>query len=172
MNEEVRLLPGEKPEAKTMLQERLEGKIIARLHWFTEPMPHGGAAFGLELDDYSRLVIMAARPNGPSRYLARVLFRFIPPQRIITPRLRRHFTGGRERELGAPLPDDVQRRVEGQMIRAVHTIAAPNDSGGEQCEIELRDGTRLKIHALPDARPSFTADLWYELVEPPKPTYL
>lgn len=180
---EVRLLPGEQPESANILKQRLEGQVLSRFHFFPDPMPDGGAAAGLELVSTERWIVWASPGQrvvtlGTPVYRQRLLWRMIPAQRIQTPRVLRYFGYGRDSRLftavstspGADLAespaDPVQQRLEGQVIRGVHPILAPNAEGGEQTELEFGDGTRLHLAAL-RGQGRYTADLGWEVKEPP-----
>lgn len=179
---DVIFLPGEKPEPTTFLQQRLEGQQIVRFEYGSEPAPHGGAWVGIETADGWRLFIMASRSTmgvifAPDikqfvAYTARLLLRLIPPQKIWTKRMHRHARYGRVVDPTAPAADAIQQRVEGQIIKSCVPVHAMNASGGEQLCIGLGDGRELWLGALPTAKPPYTADLEYEVKEPPPKSML
>lgn len=140
------LIPGpiERPEPRTRLQEALEGKQIARVVLDQAPGPTGSPVLGLEFTSGERLVVMAKLDRN-SRYRSRLIFRFMGQQKIITPRMARQFSCGRSADPdGTPtdLPE-LERRLEGAVIRGVRHIIEPTDWGGESQLWELRDGSSV-----------------------------
>ncbi|MDP3768357.1 MAG: hypothetical protein Q8S13_10105, partial [Dehalococcoidia bacterium] len=95
-----------------------------------------------------RLAVMAKRDMN-SRYRARLVFRWMEAQRIITPRMARLFSQGRFADPGGVPGDlpDLERWLEGQVIAGVRVIVEPTEWGGEQCELELRGGDVLWLAA-------------------------
>lgn len=145
----------ERPTPTTLLQERLEGQQISRVHYLDAPGPTGSRGLGLELTTGGKLLIFAGRDRN-SQYTARLLFRWLDPPRIILPRMARAFSQGRDGDPTAESPDDLQRRLEGAVIHGVLTTSVPTPWRGEQTAIELVGGGRLALAAEPIMR--MTAD--------------
>lgn len=138
----------ERPEPRTRLQEMMEGRQIARAVVDRAPGPTGSPVLGLELTSGDRLAVMA-KLDSNSRYRARLVFRMMPAPRIITSRMAKSFSQGRAADPGgapADLPD-LERRLEGAVIRGVRHIVAPTEWGGEQMELELKGGDILWLAA-------------------------
>lgn len=152
-------LPYEQPTAKTAVQEFLEGKQIALTVWNPKPLPRGVAGVGLELTT-SEVMLVWAVPVDSGPYCARLAFRFITKQLIWTPRMDKRARYGRVVIPGEAPADFIQRQIDGEVVRGVITMREPNVSGGEQCVVELKNGTALHFNALPDARgPRIGAEL-------------
>lgn len=141
----------EKPTPKTLLEERLEGQQVARLHYLDAVGPSGSRGLALELTTGARLLIFAGRDRN-STYTARLVFRWMPPPLIILPRMANAFSQGRDGDPTAGPPDELQRRVEGAVIHGVLTTTRPTSWGGEQTCFELRGGARLALAAQPIMR--------------------
>lgn len=167
------LLPwqrAERPAPKTDLQEFLEGQQISRLWYLDEVGPTGSRGLALELTTGARLVVWAGR-DRTSAFTARLFFRWLPPPRIIVPRVAKAFAEGRDGDPAAERPDDLQRAVEGQVIRGVLHSRRPTSVGGEQMAIEMRGGAKLALGATPIMRQTAQGDvqmatLDYEWSEP------
>ena len=140
-------MPLETPEARRHLEEMCEGKMIARCCWdVNEERPWGCAAFGLEFTTSERFVILAV-PVTQGRFLARLIWRWVPAQSHWTRAMRRHFTADR-RSAEEATPDFLQAQIEGQMIRGVRPARV--DVGlGERMDFELRDGSIVVVEAMP-----------------------
>lgn len=158
-------LPGagmaERPEPRTRLQEMLEGKEIARAVVDQAPGPTGSPVLGLEFTSGERLAIMAKR-DANSRYRARLVFRLMPSQKIVTPRTAKLFSQGRVAEPGGAPGDlpGLERRLEGSVIRGVRHIVEPAAWGGESMEMELAGGDVLWLAADQATRdPRYRAEL-------------
>ena len=146
----------EQPEPRRLIQERLEGKQIAWAHVDEEPGPTGSAILGLEFTGGERLVIMATRDlnsktwTGDGRaYLSRIVFAWMPPQMIWTPRMERHFGRGRPAGSGEP---DLEHQLEGQVIVDVRNLKEPTSWNGEQMFMTLRGGDVLFLASDHQAR--------------------
>ena len=135
--------PLEYPEPRTHLQERLEGQQIAILHYLDEAVPTGSRGLALELTTGAKLIIWAGRDRY-SRYSARLFFRLMESPLIVTPGMARTFSHGEAGER-----DELQRALEGEVIRGVIHHAEPTKAGGEQVEVELVGGRRVRFVALP-----------------------
>lgn len=160
----------ERAERRTLLQERLEGRMLSRLHYLDTLGPTGSRGLGLELDTGAKLCIFAARDRN-SRYTARLVFRWIDRPRIVLPRMDRTWRRGRDADPTAGPADDLQRYVEGQQIRGILSTRTPTASGGEQCALEMADRGRLAIAAqVAEARTDrgelLRADIVYEYSRP------
>ena len=160
----------ERTEPRTYLQERLEGHQIAVLHYLDEVGPTGSRGLAFELTDGSRLIVWAGRDRY-SKFSARLFFRRLPPPLILTPERAAGFSRGRAADPEAGPPDELQRRVEGQMIRFVIHHKEPTLNNGEQIEWEFTGGARLHLSALPmeRVRPGekmLLADIAYEFTRP------
>lgn len=169
-----RLLPVEKPEGRTYLAERLEGRQIARLQYILTPAEEWGAA--LELTSRARCIFWAAEDHDARRYRWRIVMRWMPPLKIVTSKVWAHFTQDRHRALaGEEPPDDLQKYVEGEWIIGAAPTYEPNGQGGETIILELRGGAKLRFDALPprrEARPKIRADFAIEYIKPPSVTTL
>lgn len=168
-----RLIPIERPEKRTALQERLEGRQIARLVYFLSPHEEWGC--GLELTSGARMAFWSTQDRGASRYRWRIMIRYLPPQRIWTKSMVAHFTNERKYALkGEEAADALQERVEGGWIEGARPTPEPSPAGGEVIVLELRGGEKLKIEALPPknvrGRPFIRADMNVELIEAPSKT--
>ena len=162
--DDVRLLPVDKPERRTMLEERLEGRQLARLQYMMTPGNEWGV--GLVLTSGAR-IFMWAMENFSERYAWRLPMRWIPPQKIWTKGMNRHYGTERKYALKAEEEADaLQARVEGQMIVGAKPTYEPNASRGEVLLIEIREGDTLKIEALPgNHKRQCRADMNVELIE-------
>lgn len=147
--------PIEHPEPRTYLQERLENEQISRLYYLDdEPGPTGSYGFAFELTTGGKLLIWATRDKPAfSPYTARLVFRYLEPPLIITPDMARAFSGGRGRDPLAEPPDDLQRALEGQVIRHVVTMREPTVVGGEQCEWLFTSKDSLHLAAVAINKP-------------------
>lgn len=158
---------GEHPEPRTRLQERLEGQQVSRLYYLTQPGPTGSYGLALELTDGAKLIVFAARDRY-SAYSARLLFRWMDRPQIVLPRMERAFVGGRDPV--ADPPDDLQRHIEGSVIRGIHHFRTPDELGGEHMEIEFSGGGRfhLAAHAIErvTAEGPLLADIDYAYAQP------
>ena len=188
------LIPGEKPERLKDLHARLEGQQLAWLH-LTESdgsplvMGDGGLAVALEFVTGERWIISACA-QVPVRYwdfrfLFRLMWRRIPPQKIETPRSRKYFSQGRDAKLPASVhtsrpsakmaPEDIQKICEGEIIAGLKIREDPSPAGGERSVLEFRSGWRFAMEAGPPPPPlpgelvtPITADMEYALIPPPR----
>lgn len=167
------LLPwarGERPTPTTDLQAYLERQQVSRCYYLDAVGPTGSRGIVLELTTGAKLVIWAGR-DWTSGYTARLLFRWLPPPRIILPRMARAFSGGREADPANAPPDDLQQRIEGALIHGVLVTTRPTTCGGEQTAIEFVGGARLALGAVPIMRATpegevQLADIEYVYSEP------
>jgi len=160
----------ERPVPKTLLQERLEGQQISRLHYLDAPGPTGSRGIALELTTGAKLLIFAGRDRN-SAFSARLFFRWLAPPLIILPRMARAFSRGRDGDPAAEPPDELQQRVEGAVIHGVLHSTKPTAHRGEQMAVELRGGGRLAFGAEPIMRMTaegelLAADLLWSFSEP------
>ncbi len=176
-------LPYEKPEERTWLQERLERRQVALLDYILTPDDCWGCA--LTLTSGTRMLFWSAWDrawdSGQSPYRLRVVLRWMPPHNIWTPRMRRYFGRGRDAGLATAVtphlgpdqpieaPDDVQRRVEGEVIVGASPTYHANRAGGERVVLEFRGGGRLQLDALPPlpGQRVCRADFGVEWLRPP-----
>ena len=183
-----RLLPVERPEHRTWLQERLEGRQIARLDYALTPVPEWG--LGFTLTSGARLAMWSTEDRdfrtGHSRYAWRLMMRWIAPQRIVTPRMVAFFGRGRDSgletavtphlgpDLRTEAADALQQQVEGEVIVGAAPVYEPNAGAGERIVIEFRGGGKLQLDALPPKRGDRTcrADLDAAWLAPPEKTTL
>ena len=161
--------PIERRLPRTHLQEMLEGHQISRVHYLDQVGPTGSRGLAFELTDGSKLIVWAGRDRY-SKFSARLFFRRLPPPIILTPDRAAGFSSGRSVDPEAGPPDDLQRHVEGEVIRYVIHHQEPTEANGEQIELELVGGARLHLKALPmeRVRPGETllADIAFEFIRP------
>lgn len=162
--------PVERRLPRTHLQEMLEGHQIARLHYLDQVGPTGSRGLAFELTDGSKLIVWAGRDRY-SKFSARLFFRRLPPPLILTPERVAGFLRGRSADPDAGPPDELQQRVEGQLIKFVIHHKEPTQSNGEQIGFEFTQGARLHLSALPmeRVRPGekmLLADIAYEFTQP------
>ena len=154
---------------RTHLQEMLEGQQISRLHFLDQVGPTGSRGLAFELTDGSKLIVWAGRDRY-SKFSARLFFRRLPSPLILTPERAAGFSRGRGADPEAEAPDDLQRHVEGEVIRFVVHHQEPTEKNGEQIELELVGGARLHLKALPMERvragETLLADISYEFTRP------
>ena len=143
--------PVERPLPRTHLQEMLEGQQVARLHYLDQAGPTGSRGLAFELTDGSKLVVWAGRDRY-SKFSARLFFRRVPPPLILTPERAAGFSRGRAADPDAGPPDDLQREVEGEVVRYVIHHKEPTERAGECIEFELKAGARLYLAAVPMER--------------------
>ena len=139
----------EQPEKLRVLVQALEGKQLAVLHYLTSEGPTGSFNFGFEFTDGQRWIVMAGRSEDSKKYKAVLVWRMIPAPRIWTPGRRRHFASGRDADPLLDTPDELQQRLEGQVIRGLRFAENPTRYGGEEQEIEWKDGALLILMARP-----------------------
>jgi len=152
---------GEHGEPTTWVQERLNGQQISWLDFLAEkdhPEGWSGCALGLTS---SAIMVVYAAPGDRQPYGARLIWRYLEAQTIWTRSMDRKFRRSRDEDT------DVQRRVQGAVIRGVPTTKPPNERGGERARIELVGGGLLRIDALPGDGPG-EADMdiqWLDTVD-------
>lgn len=155
-----------RPEPRRRIDERLEGKQVAQVHWVQEDTPDtwaegeampppllhigpsGSPVCAVELTTGEKWIIMAGRDRD-SRYTARILFSWMNRPRIVTPKMAKAFSRGRYANPFGAKPDDWQERIEGAVIRGVLHSTKPTSWGGEQMGIEMTGGGRLVMAAFP-----------------------
>ena len=167
----------EKPEPHKVLVQALEGKQLAVLHYLTAEGPTGSFSFGFEFTDRQRWIVMAGRSEDSKKYKAVLVWRMIPAPKIWTPGRRRHFASGRDADPMLDKPDELQQRLEGQVIRGLRFAENPTKHGGEEAEIEWMDGSLLILMARPIRKTIYhkergslsqlSADIEYGLTYPP-----
>lgn len=184
MPDDGQLLPfsgAEVPEPRAYIQERMEGLQIAWAHLVGEPGPTGSPMLGLEFTSGDRALFMAGKDKS-SRFTARVVIAWMPAPMIVTARMARYFARGRDGQPGqaAPAPgpyadayhrpdgqpDDLQRALEGAIVRHLRHIPDPAPDGGERLELALSGGATLELAASPTAPAPFAADFRYDLTRP------
>jgi hypothetical protein len=173
--------PAETPVKHKQLVEAFERQQIAVLHYLDADGPTGSRGFGLELTSGVRWAILAARTTDSRKYRAVLVWRMIPAPRIWTPARSRYFASGRS-AVGVdflPLapPDELQKHVEGQVIRGLLFAENPTRAGGEEVTFEFSDGShfilaaratsRVIYHPEPNAVEHLTADIDWILTFPP-----
>lgn len=168
-----RFLPIEKPERRTHLQELLERRQIGRFHMIETPLREEGFAF--ELTSSARCLFWASEDlDGTRKWTHRIVFRHIPPMRIIAASQARHFARDR-RVAGEVEADNLQQRIEGDVIVGASPTYEPGPSGGEVMVFEFRGGATLRVEAtgpgsIGRAR-GIRATFDYALIEKPTTTY-
>ena len=187
MRFEGRLLPVEREERPTWLHQRLERRQVSRLHYVLTPADEWGMA--AELTSGARIVFWSSVNHdfhtGHSPYAWRIVIRWMAPQRIVTARMHRYFGFGRDSGLGtavtphagpdlrAEQADELQKRVEGEVIAGASPTYEPNELAGERIEIEFVGGGRLRLDALPPPRDSRDrADMDVQWIAPPERTHI
>ena len=161
--------PIERGLPRTDLQEMLEGKQIAVLHYLDDVGPTGSRGLAFELTDGAKLIVWAGRDRY-SRFSARLFFRRLDPPRVVLPETLRVLSGGRARDPALGPPDALQERVEGAMVKNVVHHGVPTEAGGEALDFEFSGGARLRLTAVPmewvRGGETFLADVHYEFVQP------
>lgn len=159
----------EKPEKRTRLEELLEGQQIARVHYLDKLGPTGSFGLGIELTTGARLIVFTGR-SADSKYTALIAFRYLPRPLIVLPRLEKVWRFGMSRDPDAEPPTDLQRYLEGQVVRGVVNHSEPAAKGGEQVEFEFSGGMRLHLIAEPTKKRThdglMIADLVYYVTTP------
>lgn len=161
---EARLFPAmdmERPTPLGELQERLEGPQIARFMQRTSA-PRGWQSFGVELTNGERWIMGAAPLQSPP-FNARIFLRVFDAERLIwTKRLTKRLRSDRVPEEAEPdvLIREIQRRVEGEVVRAFRRQTTPTESGGERAILEFLSGAQFEMEAVRTGLDS--ADLLYE----------
>ena len=175
-NSEEILIPAEKPEGVTKLQQRLDGQQVARLDYVLSPALEWGLA--LAFTGTARFIVWATKDDFGEKYKYRLMLRWMMPQKILTGRgLYSRFNRDRHAVVdmhGRPAAEEphdaLQQAVEGEVIIGAEPTYEPNRQGGETLVIQFRGGGALTIQALPP-RPSerkkgYLSDLaadWTEL---------
>lgn len=129
---EARMFPAldmERPMPLGELQERFEGPQVARFMQRVSS-PDGWEAFGVELTNGERWVVGAAPLHSPP-FNARIFLRVFTADHLIwTKRLRKRLRSDRAPEEAErdPLIQEIQHRVDGEVIRAFRRSKAPRKS--------------------------------------------
>jgi hypothetical protein len=144
-------LPNEIPEVREHIFERFENRQISRFEYRNQwDNPYGGTMFGFQCTDATRIVIMAC-PNFTEGARAPFILRpvlFEDPNFIWSPSVVRHVTRDR-RQAGEPEADELQRYLEGSVIRRLQLLPEITEWGGEQLAFEFSDDSRLLVRAIP-----------------------
>lgn len=170
--------PAETPVKLRELVEGLEKQQIAVLHYMDAEGPTGSYCLGFEMTSGERWILMASRMVGDShKYKAVLVWRKLRSPQVWTPARRKHFASGRDADATLGPPDELQQRVEGQVIRGLRFADNPTRYGGEEQEIEFSDGSLLMFSARPISRTMYdpksgmleylTADVEWALTYPP-----
>lgn len=171
--QDVRFFSAEKPEGTTYLQQRMEGRQVARLTYVETANAEQGVAF--ELTSGARLILWAQRDLDARRYSHRVVFRYMGPVTIWTKSRALHFGRGRDRAAEEP-PDTLQQHVEGEVIVGCAPTYEPGVGGGEVVVFEFRGGAKLRLTACapgPQGRGlGIRATLEHEFIKPPEKTVM
>lgn len=138
----------ERPVRREELEQYLEGQQIAVLRYLDAIGPTGSLGIAFELTTGARLLIYAAR-SGDSKYTAVLAMRWLPRPLIILPRLEKVWRYGMTRELGAEPPDELQKRIEGQVIRGIIQHEDAAGRGGEWISVEFSGREMLHVVAEP-----------------------
>ena len=156
-------LPYEKAthdEPRVLVQERLEGKQVAWLHEMSdEPGPSGSPVLGFELTTGERCLVMAVLDRSTTKWRSRLVFVWLPAEKIVTPKMTTHFRMGRDAFRSVEEAPTLAKQIEGEVVRGVHLMDAPTAWAGEQTEIEFASGARLWLASDHQARAPYTADL-------------
>lgn len=140
--------PAEQPEKLRVLVQALEGKQLAVLQYLSTG-PTGSPGLGFEFTDGERWMVWGARSADSHKYRAVLVWRMLVKPQIWTPAKRRHFASGRDADPVLGPPDDLQRQIEGQVLRGLRFAENPTHRGGEEHELEWADGSLLILEALP-----------------------
>lgn len=169
--------PAERPEKLKVLVQALEGKQLAVLHYLPTG-PTGSRGLGFEFTDGERWICWAARSTDSKKYKAVLAWRKLEKPKIWTPARRKHFASGRDADTLLEKPDELQRWVEGLIIRGLRFAENPTSRGGEEQTLELSDGSCLVLMAMPmnlvlyhkepGSVEHMLADIAWELTYPPK----
>lgn len=155
---------GESPQPTVYIQERCEGQQISGVYWMGSrhnELPPGWRGMGLEFTNSAKLVVMAAPVLERTR-TARLLFRWIAPEKIWTARMDTIYRLGLDR---ATPTDVIQQQVQGQLIKNVITVRDPTAEGGEEILFEFSGGSGMAVRALPNQRHPLLADLEVQMLE-------
>jgi len=149
---EARMFPAldmERPMPLGELQERFEGPQIARFMQRTSA-PKGWCSFGVELTNGERWVVGAAPLHSPP-FNARIFLRVFDAERLIwTKRLTKRLRSDRApKEAEAdPLIQEIQHRVEGEVVRAFRRSKTPTERGGERAMFDFLSGAQFTLEAV------------------------
>lgn len=98
--------------------------------------------------------------------------RWMPPLKVVTPKVWAHFTQDRRHTLAnEEEADELQRHVEGEVIVGAAPTYEPNGQQGETIVLELRGGAKIRFDALPPrkgAQPKDRADFAIEYIKSPR----
>lgn len=139
------------PEPNQYIYERMVGTQIGRLIYFEDANAFGGEQVGFMLSNQTRPLIWAA-PVPPEVEGARfpvILFpTWFEAQTIITARMLRQVSQDRHRT-GEATPDELQQRVEGEIIVGWNSPPEPNPWGGQKVRFLLSSSLELHVDAAP-----------------------
>lgn len=141
----------EHPEPRRDILERLEGEQIARFHHHPDmdPNPLGGQTVGLETTSGMRVLLMFVPDLAEGCQTPwRIRPTLVEDHNMIwTPRVTRHFTY--DRSADGETPDDLEKRVEGQVFVYAKLLPWVTAWAGEALEMKFKSGDRLMIAAMP-----------------------
>ena len=160
----------EKPEKRVRLEQYLEGQQIALVHFLDSVGFSGSRGLAFELTSGAKLIAFAGRSRD-SNYSALILFRWMPRPIIVLPRMARVFSGGRIHDPQAGPPDDLQRWIEGAVVRGIINHSEPAARGGEWVSLDFTGGMQLHLISEPimkltDQGETMVADLTYIVTKP------
>lgn len=144
-------------QPRNTIEEMCVGRQITRLSYLGDGNRYGGAQAGLRLRDSARPIFLAAPgaylaelrklPSWPFRWA--VALDFLERLTIISPRVEMELRMGRHKPGSEDPPDEVQRRVEGEVILGIPPQHEPTKDGGERIKLELTGGINLWIEGEP-----------------------
>ena len=167
------------PDKRTNILERCVGQTVSRLIEFEDGNPLGGRQCGLVFISSERPLFWAVPvpPYVGSPYQSVILPAWFERLRIITPRMYAAYRS--DRRAAEVTPNELYRRIEGEIVLGFHWQDEVNRWGGETLRIELTGGGScvqdFLVHAGPPVPaadpaqpPEFTAS--YILQLRPNPT--
>ncbi len=159
-------LPWDQPEALRALQERLEGRQIARYEYALVGTDWG---VGLQLTDGWRWLFWSWKENDwASRLKWRIVRRAIPSQRIWSRSVVATFSRGREQNTRKPEEPAawLQQHVAGEVIVGGRQGQQRHEHG-EVMDLELRGGAHLRWAAGAPTDRRDTSCLADDFIPPP-----
>lgn len=139
------------PEPNQYIYERMVGMQIGRLIYFEDANAFAGEQVGFMLSNQTRPLIWAVpvpEEVEGARFPVILLPTWFEAQRIITARMLKQVSQDRHRT-GEAAPDELQRRVEGEIIVAWTSPAEPNRWGGQKVRFLLSSSVELHVDAAP-----------------------